>query len=172
MLDDRVPLDDGPAPAPRRRPAVPRPATVPAVVPAPALPRWVVALLIGLAVAAAVPSVLLIHQSWQKPAPAPPPRTGLVAVGRAYVPTLATTYADSWEDGAKLLDAGQPVGTALDTVATSWGPRLTAAYNASVTPAFEKVLPQSKDEKDVTPEEKRALAAAWREFARGLRGGK
>src|SRR5262249_27491449 len=91
-----------------------------------------------------------------------------VPIGQKYVPGLGKDYAEGWEDGAKILDAGQPIGTALDTVAKSWEANRTGHFRAMITPEFSKVVAEQKPEKDVTPEDRASLAKAWRGFAKGL----
>lgn len=147
---------DGPN---RERPAPARRSTTALV-----LAPWAMTAMLALALG----YVLLFHHGGR-----PTPDGGLdrrfVAIGKAHVARLGHEYADAWDDGAKLLDAGQPVATAIEAVARSWEANRVAGFDGVITPEFSKVLPQSKPEKDVTAAERAALARAWRGFSRGLR---
>jgi len=92
----------------------------------------------------------------------------LAAIGRAYLTQLAEAYAQAWDQGATALDSGQPVSTALDLVAKNWAAGRTAVFDKVVAPEFAKIVPESIKDTDVTPQERAALAAAWRGFAVGL----
>jgi hypothetical protein len=91
-----------------------------------------------------------------------------VPLGRAYVPALGRVYAAAWIDGARALEAGQPVDTALQTVSKSWDSRRAALFDRLVTPQFSRILPEGQANADSKPADKQALARAWRGFARGL----
>jgi hypothetical protein len=93
-----------------------------------------------------------------------------IQLGRAYLPDLGKAYGAAWEDGAKLLEAGQPVSTAVGQVTTSWTTKRQALMDAQISPALAKVVPESTKDADVTSSERAALAAAWRGLARGLAG--
>ncbi len=90
------------------------------------------------------------------------------ALGRAYLPQLALAYSRAWDQGAVALDSGQPVSAALDLVAKNWTSGRTALFDKLVAPEFAKIVPESIKDSDVTPQERTALAAAWRGFAAGL----
>jgi hypothetical protein len=103
------------------------------------------------------------------PSPQPPPHDPrFVPLGSHYHIQLRKAYAAAWEDGAKALDAGIGVSTALDTVAKSWTTRRTDLFDKLVTPEFSKILPESVKDADVSAAERAAMAAAWRGFALGL----
>jgi len=90
------------------------------------------------------------------------------ALGRAYLPQLAEAYSRAWDQGAIALDSGQPVSAALDLVAKNWTSGRTVLFDKHVAPEFAKIVPESIKDSDVTPQERTALAAAWRGFAVGL----
>ena len=92
----------------------------------------------------------------------------LEAIGHAYPHQLGKEYAEAWEEGAKLLDAGQSIEKALGQVHTSWDSRRTTLFEQVVTPKFNAVVSETKPEADITTEDRRSLAKAWREFASGL----
>ena len=90
------------------------------------------------------------------------------SAGRAYPHQLGVAYAAAWEDGAKMLDAGQPVEKALGQAKTTWDKGRTEAFTSTVSPLFARILPEGTPEKDITAEDRQRLARAWLEFARGL----
>jgi hypothetical protein len=103
------------------------------------------------------------------PSPVPPHDPHFVHLGRAYLPELGKAYATSWEDGAKGLETGQNISSALSAVAKAWGTNRTQLFDQMATPEFRKVIAETKKDADVTPQERAAMAAAWRGFALGLR---
>jgi hypothetical protein len=100
--------------------------------------------------------------------PAPPTDPNFVRIGRAYLPGLGKAYAAAWEEGAKALDAGQPFSAALDAVGKAWNANRTQLFDRTATSEFAKILPESQKDADVTPQQRAAMAAAWRGFAAGL----
>jgi hypothetical protein len=108
-------------------------------------------------------------QSRNGPSPIPPPYDPrFVVLGRSYHAQLGRAYATAWEDGAKALEVGEGVSTALDTVTKKWGASRTDLFDKLITPEFAKILPESVKDADVTATERAAMAAAWRGFALGL----
>ena len=103
------------------------------------------------------------------PSPSPPHDPHFAKLGHTYLPELGKAYAKAWEDGAKVLDAGQNLTTALNTVAEAWSTNRTQIFDKIVTPEFGKVIAESKKDADITPLERSAIAAAWRGFAIGLK---
>jgi hypothetical protein len=103
----------------------------------------------------------------QKPLPPHDPR--FATLGRAYLPRLGQAYAVAWEDGAKLLESGQGIATALDTVKNSWESNRASLFDRMLTPEFDKLVPEATKDSDVSSQARGALAAAWRGFALGLR---
>lgn len=100
---------------------------------------------------------------------AQPPVDGrFVTLGRAYLPQLAQAYARAWNGGANALDSGQPISAALDSVGKNWTSSRTALFDKVVAPELSKIVPESVSDSDITPQERAALAAAWRGFAVGL----
>jgi hypothetical protein len=103
------------------------------------------------------------------PSPVPPKDPHFARLGRTYLPELGKAYATAWEDGAKGLDTGQNLSDALGTVAKAWGTNRTQLFDQMASPEFRKLIAESKKAADVTPQERAAMAAAWRGFALGLR---
>ncbi len=105
------------------------------------------------------------------PAPSPqaPHDPHFVPIGQAYIAALGKTYASAWDDGAQGLDTGQNVSNALDAVAKAWSTNRTQLFDQMITPEFGKLIPETTNDADVTPQERAAMAAAWRGFALGLR---
>lgn len=91
-----------------------------------------------------------------------------VKIGRTYLPELGKTYAGAWEDGAKAIDAGQPLSAAIAVVGKSWDAGRSQLFDRLATPEFAHIVPESQRDADVTPAQRAAMAAAWRGFARGL----
>ena len=91
-----------------------------------------------------------------------------VALGRAYLPQLGKAYAAAWEEGAKQLEAGGGIAASLDAVSQTWLSNRTQLYDRVLTPEFAKILPESVEDAEVTPQERSAMAAAWRGLSLGL----
>ncbi len=100
--------------------------------------------------------------------PAPPSDPQFVRLGRAYLPGLGKAYAAAWEEGAKGLDTGQPLSAAIAAVGKTWDANRTQLFDQKATPEFAKIIPESQKDADVTPQQRAAMAAAWRGFASGL----
>jgi len=105
-----------------------------------------------------------------KPVPSPsyPHNAEFVAIGRSYLPQLGQAYSAAWEEGAKQLEASGGVAASLDAVSKNWSLNRTQLYDRVLTPAFAKILPESVNDADVTPQERAAMAAAWRGLSLGL----
>jgi hypothetical protein len=100
--------------------------------------------------------------------PALPTDPNFVRIGRAYLPGLGKAYAAAWEEGAKALDSGQPFSAAIAAVGKTWDANRTQLFDQMATPELAKILPESQKDADVTPQQRAAMAAAWRGFAAGL----
>jgi hypothetical protein len=100
--------------------------------------------------------------------PLPPHDPNFVRVGRAYLPGLGKAYAAAWEEGAKSLEAGQPLSAAVASVGKAWEASRTQLFDQLATPEFAKIVPESQKDADVTPAQRAAMAAAWRGLALGL----
>jgi hypothetical protein len=100
--------------------------------------------------------------------PAPPQDAHFVKVGRAYLPGLGKAYAAAWEEGAKGLEAGQPVSAAIAVVGKAWDVNRAQLFDRMATPEFARIIPESQKDADVTSQQRAAMAAAWRGFASGL----
>ena len=124
--------------------------------------------LLGGALAIGISSWLL-SPARLPPSPQPPHDPHFVHIGQAYIAALGKTYASAWDEGAMGLDTGQNVSTALEAVAKAWSTNRTQLFDQMVTPEFGKLIPETAKDADVTPQERAAMAAAWRGFALGLR---
>lgn len=100
--------------------------------------------------------------------PAPPHNPQFEKIGRAYLPGLAKAYAAAWEEGAKSLDAGQPLSASLAAVSKAWEANRTSLFDRSVATELARIVPESQKDADVTPAQRAAMAAAWRGLALGL----
>jgi hypothetical protein len=61
------------------------------------------------------------------------------------------------------------MGQSLSAVAKAWGTNRTQLFDQMATPEFRRLIAESKKDAEVTPQERAAMAAAWRGFAIGLR---
>lgn len=177
MSTDEIDFLDGLTPDPPR-PIAAAPAVAPvpvAVVAAPTQPwgtaRFVVLLVVvgACSLGSGLLFAWLFTRRDDTPSPGDYDRR-FVAVGKAYLSDLGPAYATAWEDGAKVLDAGQSIGMALDTVAKSWEANRKVAGNKRLTPELNKVVAESKPDSEVTSEDRAALAKAYRGLAKGLGG--
>ena len=100
------------------------------------------------------------------PGPATDPH--FVKAGRAYLPELGKAYAAAWEEGARCLDAGQPLTAAITAVGKAWDANRVQLFDRLASPEFIRIIPESSKDADVTPQQRAAMAAAWRGFASGL----
>lgn len=100
--------------------------------------------------------------------PAPPHNPQFEKIGRDYLPGLGKAYAAAWEEGARSLDAGQPLSASLAAVSKAWEANRTALFDRSVASEFSRIVPESQKDADVTPAQRAAMAAAWRGLALGL----
>jgi hypothetical protein len=110
-----------------------------------------------------------IHPADPSPKPIPSHDPRFVTLGRVYLTQLGKAYAGAWEDGATLLDSGQGLSTALETVRKSWESNRAQLFEQVATPEFGKLIPESSKDSDILPQARSTLAAAWRGFALGLR---
>jgi hypothetical protein len=105
------------------------------------------------------------------PGPAPPVvAVNFVQVGRNFVPVLAGSLADGFEAGAEALQAGKPLPAADDTLKTTFAASRAKAFGDIVGKDLATILPEGEELKDAAVRAR--LTQAWRDIARGLRGGK
>jgi hypothetical protein len=174
MSNLRDPFTDppatGPPPEPRARPVRPLRAIGSRLEHFKAVALGVNALLLVLVV---LGCLAILAESWfGDPRPEAAVDRRFVAIGRSYRAELAGVYARAWEEGARVLDAGQAPEAALEAVAKAWDSGRVAAFERVVTPELARVVAEGKPAKDVTAEDRAKLAAAWRGFAQGLGGGR
>jgi hypothetical protein len=98
----------------------------------------------------------------------PPSDPRFVPIGKAYLPALGKLYAAAWEEGAKSLDAGESLSNAIAAVGNAWNQNRRQLYDKMATPEFTKIVPESQNDAALTPQQRAAMAAAWRGFAKGL----
>jgi hypothetical protein len=104
------------------------------------------------------------------PAPAPAPSVEGVVLGKAYAPVLLSTYGDAWQGAAKTLEAGKTVAEAQETLQGMWKEGRVKAFTDHVASSFSLVLPEGVE--PTTPEKRAQVVKLWRDFARGLNGGR
>jgi len=116
--------------------------------------------------------MLFDHYSPREPGPSPAPAAAVngVALGRAYAPSLASTYADAWVSAAQALEEGKGVGDAQKALQETWHEARLKAFQAEVQPGFALVLPEGTEPAD--PAKRAQVAELWRSFAKGLKGGR
>lgn len=93
-------------------------------------------------------------------------------IGEAYAAKLPTSLASAWDDGAAMLEVGQPFESSLSYVTNAWNSARKDTFDQLVTPGFARILPEGARAADMTPAQRVAMAKAWRGLARGLRGEK
>lgn len=93
-----------------------------------------------------------------------------VSIGRTYRTPLAEAYGKAWDDGAKLLDAGQTPEAALNAVATSFQSNRLAAFQAAIKAPLNSVIPDGTDPAKITDAQRAAYAKAFRGLRKGLSG--
>lgn len=117
-----------------------------------------------------------LWQLWRDraPTPAPNPPTPIadydpafVPFGKAYAKALGPAFAKALEDGAKLLDAGQPRTPAEDTTQTAFKANREADFEKLIGPEIEKLSPTDVPDEKLTSEQNKALARAMRGLAKG-----
>lgn len=142
----------------------------PAVQPAPAKPvvkpgEWLTPLSIF-----ALAGVLAVNHFFPNDVHAPDRAINAVALGKAYAPTLSSTYADGWIKAAEAIESGKSIAEAQKALQDSWKEARTAAFTRDVTPGFSLVLPEGTEPGD--PAKRQQVGQLWRDFAKGLKGGK
>jgi hypothetical protein len=91
-----------------------------------------------------------------------------IPLGQNYLPELGRLYGKAWVEGAKRLESGQSVPTALTTVRSLWDAGRVQLFDRMITPEFARIVPESRAPSQYTFAERQALAKAWRGFAAGL----
>src|SRR5262249_38807792 len=92
------------------------------------------------------------------------------ALGRAYAPVLADTYADAWLAAAAALEHGGSVADAQRVLQATWLAARARAFRSEGQPSFSLILPEGAE--PVDPAERSRVVELWRSFAGGLRGGR
>jgi hypothetical protein len=107
------------------------------------------------------------------PAPAPAPGGDDVdgaKLGRDYAPALVAVYSDAYEAAAALLEKGATMKQVQDSFVASWQKARVAKFEALVEPSFLRVLPEGTEPRDAA--HRAAVVKLYRDFARGLKGGR
>jgi hypothetical protein len=89
-------------------------------------------------------------------------------LGQDYLPELGRLYGKAWVEGAKRLESGQSVPTALRTVRSLWDTGRVQLFDRMITPQFARIIAENRAPSQYTFDERLALAKAWRGFAAGL----
>jgi hypothetical protein len=93
-----------------------------------------------------------------------------LALGKAFAPVLASSYADAWMAAAGDLEHGKSAVEAQKTLQETWKNGRVKAFTTMVAPSFSAVLPEGSE--PTSPEHRARVVALWRSFAGGLKGGK
>jgi hypothetical protein len=92
-----------------------------------------------------------------------------VRAGRGYRTLLCEAYAAAWDEGARLLESGEPLSHAIDAVSRTWSASRTKLFDVELSPRFSGVIPESTKDDAVTPLQRATMASDWRGLAKGLR---
>jgi len=93
-----------------------------------------------------------------------------VALGRAFVPVLASSLADGFEKAADLLEQGKTVQEANETLKATFLSAREKAFQEKASPAFAAIVPANSEPKDENA--KKSYITLFRDFASGLRKAK
>jgi hypothetical protein len=129
---------------------------------------WIAIVALGLVVAYDLRSARI--GAPPAPVPAAPPASAAEVLGRSYASTLAATYADGWLAAARAIEDGETIAEAQTKLQAAWQESRTAAFRRDVVPAFSAVLPEGTEPE--TPEQRARVVSLWRDFAKGLKGGR
>lgn len=127
------------------------------------------ALAMSLAGAALLAAVLWFRVAPQpSPSPESPVDSQFVKLGEAYVSALAKTYAEAWLAMANQVDAGQPIGVAVQAFEADWRSRRGDLFAAKLAGPFKAIIPEGTTEDQITTSQRAAYSAACRGVAKGL----
>jgi hypothetical protein len=90
------------------------------------------------------------------------------SLGHKYLPQLGQAYAKAWNEGAKSLEAGQPMVEALQTVSQVWNENRVHLFDQVIGPELTKIVPEGRPDPEISLADRLALARAWRGIAAGL----
>lgn len=135
--------------------------------------RTVLLIAVSAALGAGLTTAAPALESWlgrgdSRPAPQPALDSRFVTLGQAYLPELGRAYATAWNEGAKALEAGQPVAAALKGIGQSWDSGRVQLFDRLIASELAKIVADGQPESEVTTANRQALARAWRGFALGL----
>jgi hypothetical protein len=97
------------------------------------------------------------------------PTNAIQSLGKEYASADVKALADTWDESATMVAAGNAVGDAMKSFGQRWQARRTPAFNAGPGAAFSAIVPAGTE--PATQASRDALVAAWKEFAVGLRLG-
>lgn len=92
------------------------------------------------------------------------------ALGRKYAPTVCSTLGDAWGKAADMLESGHSVTESIGTLQAAWQEDRVSAFSKQVAPEFARVLPEGTEPAD--PAKRAEVVKLWREFSKGLKGGR
>jgi hypothetical protein len=164
---DRIDFDDGVAP----RPVAPTPVR-PVAPAAPfnwkGIAPWAATVVLTLAFGGYV----LWDRHNERPGPTPPTPVAdydpaFVPIGKQVRDRFARAFAEGYEDGTKVFEAGQTRSMMIETGKTAIGDARVKAFEEVATPALNKILDPEKAEDKITPDERKAFVRARRGISKG-----
>jgi hypothetical protein len=93
-----------------------------------------------------------------------------ITLGKKYSTVVLTDLSDAWTGAAQSVSDGKSMAEAQKTFQDQWQAARTKSFSAIVAPEFAKVLPEGAEPK--SPEDRAAVVQLWRDFAKGLKGGR
>lgn len=128
-------------------------------------------LILGMGLAlAALATFDVVSRFHAAPAPTTVPTVDGAKLGRAYAKTVVSTLSDAWNAAADAVGQGKTMAEAQAALQQNWQAARSKAFAASTAPEFAKVLADGAEPKDEA--QRGEVAALWRAFARGLKGGR
>lgn len=103
-------------------------------------------------------------------APSNPETVNGHSLGQKFAKTMAPTFADGWLAAANALEQGKSMADAQAALQTTWQTARSQSFAQQVGPDFNRVLPEGAEPTD--PTQRAAVVRLWRDFARGLKGGR
>lgn len=131
--------------------------------------RVLVSLVIAFAMVLTIFAVYRLTDTGGHPPTPPAPSVNPLTVGKEYAPLIVLTYADAWDVAATAMENGKSVADTEKVLQETWVAGRTRAFHDKVEPILAATLPPGTEPAD--PAKRAAIAAEWRDFAKGLRKG-
>ena len=92
----------------------------------------------------------------------------LVTIGRAYSAVMLDSYAEAFRRAADQVEAGDSLVDVIARIRPYSDAARSRSFAAMVSPRFGAIVPDGTPDAQVGAVQRRALARAFREFARGV----